>query len=161
MSRLSEWFSGLRDIRDQNEEWYSRQLLEDDPGEDGEDEDCEPPRCIESSWGEGQDGVSEGSPRCPHDGCRGMVTFSQGADGRQRASCGVHGVVEPIRGKARAGGGYWGDGYSMARPEPWWEPRRRSVPLSPVHLRVAVRAGKPLPKRKYEVPLDPLDWGNR
>jgi hypothetical protein len=154
MSRLSEWFSSLRDVRDTD----SRQLLEDEVSEElDEEEEYEPPRCIESSWGEGHHGVSEGSPRCPHDGCREMVTFSQGADGRQKASCAAHGVVEPIRGKARAGGRYWGDGYSMARPEPWWEPRRRSVPLSPMHLRVAVRAGKPLPKRKYEVPLDPLD----
>jgi hypothetical protein len=90
-----------------------------------------------------------------------MITYIQGADGRERASCAVHGVVKPIRDEARRGDGrYWGDGYSMARPQALWEPTRRSAALRPEHLRVAIRARKPSPKPKYEAPLDPLDYGD-
>jgi hypothetical protein len=159
MSRLSEWFSGLRDIRTLADEPGQGRFLDDDPGEELDDE-YEPPRRIESGWDQEPHGVSAGNPLCPHVGCMGLITFIQGADGREKASCEVHGVVKPVWDRARPDDGrYWGDGNSMVRPQALWEPTRRSAALRREHLRVAVRSRKPLPKPKYEAPLDPLDYG--
>jgi hypothetical protein len=157
LGRLQDWFASLRDAPDKDDK--AAGFVEDG----GDEEDYEPPPRVVSTWDQAHAAVSVGNPRCPHDGCTALIVFVQGADERQKGSCSVHGVVIPITGATRPDDGrYWGDGYSMARRESqtWSEPRRRSAPLLPQHLRVAVRAGKPSPKPKYGAPLDPLDYGS-
>jgi hypothetical protein len=166
MSRLSDWVAELRNIGDQDEDWDDpSQFLEDDPVDEDVDEDLDdqPSRRIES-WDQGSQAVSPGPPRCPHPGCRETITLTQNAAARNVACCGVHGVVQPILDKVRPDGRQWGDGYRIARwqPEPWWGPSRRRAPAMNTMYEVrVVRAQKPTPKRRYEAPLDPLDYGNR
>jgi hypothetical protein len=167
MSRLSDWVAELRNIGNQDEDWDDpSQFLAHDPVDQDVDEELDdrPSRHIEG-WDQGSQAVSLGRPRCPHPGCIETITFTQNAAGRNVACCGVHGVVQPIPDKVRPDyGRQWGDGCRIARwqPDPWWVPtRRRTPPMSTMFVGGVVRAKKPAPKPRYEVPLDPLDYGNR
>jgi hypothetical protein len=157
-SKIDQLFAGLRDVRKPDQDESGPFGLGD---EEVEVEDNQPRRIV-SGWGPEKQAASVGHARCPHPGCHEMITFPQGADGRQKAVCAVHGVVKPIREKTRSDNGkHWGDGYMTGpwQPEAWWERSRRRAPAVGSYAMRVVRAKKPRVRPRVEMPLDPLDYG--
>jgi hypothetical protein len=157
--KIEEFFASLRDIRRQDDNWDKSEtsaVLEDEFFELNE----QPRRIVSSSWAEST-AASVGPPHCPHNGCREAITFTQNAAGRQVAVCAVHGVVRPAQEQVHSEGRHWGDNYSVApwQPGELWERSRRRAPAVGAFGMQVVRAKKPAPKPRYEVPLDPLDYG--
>ena len=158
--RIEELFSNLH-IGKQHEDRDGPEprAFDDDPIDELDDQ----PRRIES-WDQSSQAGSVGNPRCPHPGCREPITVVQNAAGRQVTCCGAHGVIQPIRDRARLDPGkHWGDGYTMApwQPAAWWEPTRRSAPAMDTYDGIRVmRRKRPAPMPRYEPPIDPLDFGS-